>query len=42
MKDVKVCPNCEHESLHLVGEEWVCTECEYHTENSKPAKGSFR
>jgi ribosomal protein S27AE len=37
------CPNCGEESLIFISNEWVCTECEFHTKDlKKKTCGSFR
>jgi predicted amidophosphoribosyltransferase len=36
-----ICPNCGAD-MERIEEEWVCPECEYHTEKRRPARGSFR
>jgi|GEM_PF-7115140 predicted amidophosphoribosyltransferase len=35
------CPNCGSR-LEKIGNQWICPECEYHTEKGTPAKGTFR
>jgi ribosomal protein S27AE len=42
MNERRKCPNCGNSSLELVLDEWVCHECEYHAQDKKKAKGSFR
>lgn len=40
---LKKCPNCGDESLKFILDEWICSECEYHSKSRKKnTKASFR
>jgi len=40
---VEKCPNCGNKSLKFILNEWVCMECEYHSDESKKeVRKSFR
>jgi len=46
VKEISVkrkCPNCRNRSLEFILGEWVCHECEYHSEKiNKDVGKSFR